>query len=116
MKFISILTIDPAAHPHTSPTPETMERMGKLIGDMRAEGALIDTGGRSPDMLELFVSRKNGRTTVTDGPYTESKEVVGGYALFDAKDRTEALAWTKRFLEVLGEGTCHVHEVSPTPP
>lgn len=115
MKFISIVTVDPTAHPHTSPSPETMERMGKLIAEMRAEGALIDTGGRTPDMLELSVSRKNGSTTVIDGPFAESKEVVGGFALFDAKDRTDAVAWTERFLDVLGDGTCYLHEVSPTP-
>ncbi len=113
MKFISIVTIDPAAHLHDN--PGGIERMGKLIAEMRAQGALIDTGGRTPEMMELSVTRKNGRTTVTDGPFTESKEVVGGFALFDAKDRADAVAWTNRFLEVLGNGTCHLHEVSPTP-
>jgi hypothetical protein len=82
---------------------------------MRAKGALIDTGGRDNEMLELSVARKNGRTTVTDGPFAESKEVVGGFALLDVKDRADAIAWTNRFLEVLGEGTCYLHEVSPTP-
>ena len=114
MKFISILTLDRAdAHPHAS--PETIERMGRLIEEMRAEGALIDTGGRSTEMLELSVTRKNGRTAITDGPFAESKEVVGGFALMDVKDRDDAIGWTKRFLDVLGTGTCHLHEVSPTP-
>lgn len=115
MKLISILTLDRAdAHPHAS--PETMERMGRLIEEMRAEGALIDTGGRRTDMMELSVTRKNGHTAVTDGPFAESKEVVGGFALFDAKDRADAVAWTKRFLDVLGSNaTCYLHEVSPTP-
>jgi hypothetical protein len=93
-----------------------MERMAALIHQMRAQGALIDTGGRTTDMIELSVSRKNGRTSVTDGPFAESKEVVGGYALFDVKDRDAAIAWTNRFLETLGtDATCFLHEVSPTP-
>jgi hypothetical protein len=81
----------------------------------RAKGALVDTGGRDTDMLELSIGRKNGQTSVTDGPFAESKEVVGGFALMDVKDRDDAIAWTKRFLDVLGAGTCHLHEVSPTP-
>jgi hypothetical protein len=114
MKFISIVTVEPTQHPHAS--PETMERMAKLIAEMRAEGALLDTGGRSTDMVELSVERRNGTTTVTDGPIAESKEVVGGFALFDVEDREAAIAWTNRFLETLGsDATCYVHEVSPTP-
>jgi hypothetical protein len=114
MKFISIVTIDPANHPHA--TPETMERMGKLIAEMRAAGALLDTGGRDESMDEFSVARKNGRSTVTDGPFAESKEVVGGFALFEVENRDAAQAWTNRFLEVLGgDATCYVHEVSPTP-
>jgi hypothetical protein len=116
MKMISIVTLNRSeAQPHAS--PETVERMARLINEMRAQGALIDTGGRSDDMMELSITRKNGRTTVTDGPFAESKEVVGGFALFDVKNRDEAIAWTNRFLETLGsEGaTCYLHEVSPTP-
>jgi hypothetical protein len=114
MKFISIVTIDPAKHPHAS--PETIERMGKLIAEMRAQGALLDTGGREGSMDEFSIARKNGRSTVTDGPFAESKEVVGGFALFEVENRDAALAWTNRFLDVLGgDATCYVHEVSPTP-
>jgi hypothetical protein len=82
---------------------------------MRAKGALVDTGGRDADMLELSIVRKNGKTTVTDGPFAESKEVVGGFALLEVKDRDDAIAWTNRFLDVLGSGKCYLHEVSSTP-
>jgi hypothetical protein len=115
MRFISILTLDSTKPPPHS-DPELIERMAKLIGEMRAEGALVDTGGRSTDMLELSVARKDGRHTVTDGPFSESKEVVGGFALFEVKDRESAVAWTNRFLETLGaDATCHLHEVAPAP-
>jgi hypothetical protein len=114
MKILSIVTIDPTnGRPHDDPT--IPQRMGALIQEMRAKGALVDTGGRDTDMLELSVARKNGQTSVTDGPFAESKEVVGGFALMDVKDRDDAIAWTRRFLDVLGTGTCHLHEVSPTP-
>jgi hypothetical protein len=73
---------------------------------------LIDTGGAMPGSLELRYSRKNGKDSVIDGPFTEAKEVVGGYALFEAGNRDDALAFTRRFLDVAGDGTCELHEVS----
>jgi hypothetical protein len=54
------------------------------------------------------VRRANGKIVVTDGPFTESKEVVGGYAIVEAKSKEHAVAMTKRFLEVAGEGECEV--------
>jgi hypothetical protein len=114
MRFISILTFDRNANPHED--PQTPARMEELVAELRADGTLIDTGGRDSDMLELAITRKNGRTTVTDGPFAESKEVVGGYALLEFKDRDVAIAVTNRFLEALGaDATCYLHEVSPVP-
>ena len=93
-----------------------MERMANLIAEMRAQGALLDTGGRDASMDEFSITRKGGRSTVTDGPFAESKEVVGGFALFEVPNREAAVAWTDRFLDVLGgDATCYLHEVSPTP-
>lgn len=116
MKVVSIFTIDPTtAKP---PTPEMQENMGRLIGEMRAKGILIETGGRGPggDMLELRVARKNGAYDVTDGPFTEAKEVVGGFALMELADRDDAVAWSKRFLDVVGgNATCYLHEVEMAP-
>lgn len=111
MKILSIFTID-GSQAGGPPSNEMIEKMGALIAEYQASGALIDTGGRSPDMLEFRVTRTNGSINVTDGPFTESKEVVGGYALMDVKDRAEAIALIKRFLDVAGDGTCTIHEVS----
>ncbi len=115
MRFISVLTFDPAkTNPHD--LPETTERMARLVASMRREGTLVDTGGRDSDMIEFSVTRTNGRTAVTDGPFAESKEVVGGYAVLEAKDRDHAIALTNRFLETLGfDATCYLHEVHPPP-
>jgi len=114
MKILSIVTIAPttASQP---PTQKEMESMGSFIAEMRSNGVLIDTGGRTPNMLELRVARNNGNTTITDGPYTEAKEVVGGFALLDVKDRDDAIAVTNRFLDLIGDGTCHLHEVDLSP-
>jgi hypothetical protein len=114
MKILSVLTIDrDNGHPPDDPT--IPERMGRLIEETRAKGVLVDTGGRNTDMLELSIARKNGKITVTDGPFAESKEVVGGFALLEVKDRDDAIAWTSRLLDILGNAKCYLHEVSPTP-
>ncbi|HYZ16332.1 MAG TPA: YciI family protein [Candidatus Acidoferrum sp.] len=110
MKILSIMTIDPTAM--QPPTPEQMERMGKLIDDFKRRGALIDTGGAMPGSLEMKIARKGDSYSVTDGPFTEAKEVVGGYALMEVSDREEAIALTREFLDLVGNATCHIHEVS----
>lgn len=116
MRFISVVTFERGkATPHDD--PECMERMQKLVNEMRADGTLVDTGGRASEMMEFSVTRKNSTSTVTDGPFAESKEIVGGYAVLEVKDRNHAIVATKRFLETLGaDATCHLHEVFPPPP
>src|SRR6202011_5180025 len=80
VKILSILMTNPAAAA-TPPTEAEMERMGAFITELRSKGVLVDTGGRMPGMLELTMARRNGQTTVTDGPFAEAKEVVGGFAM-----------------------------------
>lgn len=111
MKVVSIFTIDPSkAQP---PTPELQQRMGELIAEMRAKGILLETGGRGPgsDMLELRVAHKDGSYNITDGPFAEAREVVGGFALMELRNRDEVIAWSKRFLDIVGDATCYLHEV-----
>jgi hypothetical protein len=110
VRILSIWTFDPQAK--QPPTQADMEKMGALIGEMQRNGILIDTGGAMPGALELRYARKNGKDTVTDGPFTEAKEVVGGFALMEVPDREKAIEWTRRFLDVAGDGTCELHEVS----
>lgn len=86
--------------------------MDAFIGEMKRKGALIDGGGADGDSLELKIENKRGQRTVTDGPFSEAKEVVGGYALLDVAGREEAIEFTNRFLDLCGEGTCYLHEVS----
>ena len=110
MKILSIFTLDAAtAKP---PTPEQAATMGKFIEELRRKGALIDTGGVIDGSLEIKVERKRGKRTVTDGPFAEAKEMVGGYALFDVTGRDEAIEYTNQFLDIVGDATCVLHEVS----
>jgi hypothetical protein len=60
-------------------------------------------------------SRQGNDYSIVDGPFSEAKEIVGGYLLVDVADREAAIALTRRFLDVAGEGTCHLHEIVGPP-
>src|SRR6202041_799106 len=98
MKFISIFTLDPATQ--TPPDEKMYAAMGALIADLTASGQMIDTGGVAPTGGSMRVRRNGGHVTVTDGPFTESKEVVGGFALLNVQSKEEAIAVVRRFLDL----------------
>jgi hypothetical protein len=114
VKFVSILKLDPksAAKP---PSEKNFAAMGQLIGEMQAAGVLVDTGGVLPGSTSLRVRREDGAVTVTDGPFAETKEVVGGFAVFDVQSKDEVIAWTRRFLDCAGDGVTEIHEVTGAP-
>lgn len=115
MKIVSIYRLDPSRM-QEPPSAEMFEKMGALIDEMRASGLLVDTGGVVPSgMLTRLRKGGNGSFSVTDGPFTETKEVVGGFAVFDVASREEALAAARRFLEIAGPGECELIEVTGTP-
>jgi len=97
------------------PTQEEMDRMNALIQEMLAEGTLITTEGCLPSALGARVRRSGSEITVTDGPFTESKEVVGGFAILEARDRTHVIELTKRFLAVAGEGESEIRQLYEAP-
>ena len=102
--------------PAEGPSPELMQRMGELIEEITKAGVMLDTAGLTPHRAG-HPGALGGReaVSVTDGPFTETKEVVGGYAIIQAKDMAEAIEWTKRFLKVHEEHwtvTCEVREIA----
>ena len=111
MRILSIMTLDPAKA-SGPPSDEKIAVMGAFIEEMRAKGVLVDTGGVMPDMLEMRIERSGDSYSITDGPFAEAKEFVGGYARMDIASRDEAIALTRRFLDIVGNATCHLHEVS----
>ena len=112
MRFISIFS-HPA--PSAPPSPEIMAKMGALIEEGMKAGWLIATEGVHGDGVGLRVSSKSGEISITDGPFAEAKEVLGGYALMEARDRTHLLELTRKFLTVAGDGTCEIHEIFVPP-
>ncbi len=90
------------------------EAMDEFVGAAMKSGAIVDTAGLLPTSEGSRVRLKGGKITVTDGPFTESKEVVGGYAVVDAKSKEEALELARKFMDLHRvhwpefEGECEV--------
>jgi hypothetical protein len=76
------------------------EEMGKFVEEATKSGNFVSGAGLQPPSAGARVTLKGGKITVTDGPFVESKEIVGGYAIIDAKSREEALALARRFMEL----------------
>jgi hypothetical protein len=112
MRFLSIYRSVETGQP---PTSEEMEKMGQLIEEYMKTGALLSTEGCLPTALGARVRKDGTKLTVTDGPFTEAKEVVGGFALLQARSKAEAIELVKRFLAVAGDGECEIRQIFEAP-
>ena len=100
------------------------EDMGKFIEETAKNGNFVGGAGLQPSSAGARVRLSRGKISVTDGPFTESKEIVGGYAIIDAKTKDEAMTLARRFMELhlkhwpTFEGECEVRpfeeEAQPT--
>ena len=108
MRFLSIYK---SAERSTPPTQEEMATMGKLIEEGMKAGWLLSTEGCLPSALGVRVRRSSGKVSVTDGPFTESKELVGGFAILQANSKQEAIDLARKFLSVVGEGECELRQL-----
>jgi hypothetical protein len=111
MRFMYIVT---SPKPQVGPTPALMEAMGKLADREIKAGRMLDTGGLMPLATGARVRVADGKLSVTDGPFVEAKEVIGGYAIFELKDKEEALAMAREFMQLHldhlpgWDGTCEL--------
>lgn len=112
MKFLSLYK---SQERNTPPSQEEMARMGKLVEDGMKAGWLVATEGCLPSALGARVRMDNGKLSVTDGPFTESKELVGGFAILQAKSKEEAIELAKDFLKVVGNGECELRQIYEEP-
>jgi hypothetical protein len=85
----------------SSPPPQSlMDAIAKLGEEAGRAGVLVETGGLFPSAMGARVRLAGGRLKTVDGPFTEAKEVVGGYAVYNVKSKEEALRWTTKFMEL----------------
>jgi hypothetical protein len=83
-----------------TPPQGLMDAMEKFVGEGMASGKVLDTAGLKPTSEARKVRSQGGKLTVIDGPFTESKEIVGGYAMIDVKSDKEALDLATNFMEL----------------
>lgn len=105
MRFLSIYK---TVERNTPPSPEEMAAMGKLIEEGMKSGWLLSTEGCLPSALGVRVRQVEGELTVTDGPFTETREVVGGFAILKANSKEHAIELAKLFLGHVGQGECEL--------
>ena len=108
MKFLSIYK---HVERNTPPSAEEMCTMGKLVEEGFRAGWLIATEGCLPSALGARVRKDGAKVSVTDGPFTESKEVVGGFAILKANSKEEAIQLAKDFLKVASDGECELRQI-----
>lgn len=106
MKYLSVYHST-----HRTLSPEAMGEMQKLIGESSKSGALVLTGGILPVQNGGARVRASGGQITVDGPYTETKELTGGFAILQAKSREEAIGLTRGFLKIVGDGECELHRI-----
>jgi hypothetical protein len=116
MRYLCIYK--PAKAEGAPPTQTEMEKMGKYIEQSFKEGTLLATEGCLSSSLGARVRKTNGQFKVTDGPFAEAKEIVGGFAIINAKSKEDAIRITKDFLNIAGDGETEIrqlYEASPVP-
>jgi hypothetical protein len=99
MKYLTFIRHS-ESYRQAGPPAALMEAMGEFVQKSLKEGTLVETGGLLPSKDGARVRLANGNITVTDGPFTESKEVIGGYAIINVKSKADAIRIAEEFMEL----------------
>lgn len=99
MKYLAFIR-HPESHRQSSPPPALMKAMGEFVQKSMKDGSLVDTGGLLPSKDGVRIRLAGGKITVTDGPFTEMKEVIGGWAILQTDSKAEAIRVATEFMEL----------------
>jgi hypothetical protein len=99
MKYLTFIR-HPESYRQSPPPAALMEAMGSFVQRCKRDGTLVDTGGLLSSKDGLRVRLANGKITVTDGPFSESKEVIGGWAILETSTREEVVRIATEFMEL----------------
>lgn len=114
MRFLSIIK---GAEHQGDPPQALLDAMGKFIEESLKDGSLIQTGGLAGSARGVRIRSSGGTLSVTDGPFAETKELVGGYAILEAESREEAIEATRKFMELhrrhwpQWDGECELRQI-----
>ena len=115
MKYFSIYIPDPKTNAG-APTGARKEEMDRFVGQSLSNGTLLMGGGfMSIARHGAVLRRANGQTNVIDGPYAESKELLGGFAMLEYPSREAAIEGARNFLQVAGDGECITYQIMEGP-
>ncbi len=103
MQFLMIYAPS-SSRPAGPPSPEYMDKMNQFVDASKKSGELIATGGLTPLQAGARVDHSAGKVSVTDGPFIESTEIIGGFALIELPSKEAAIESAKRFLKIAGDG------------
>jgi hypothetical protein len=112
LRFLLVHRLDERVPGAFSPSHEVMARMGRFMADVTKAGVLLAAEGVGPSSEGALVRLSGGKRTVTDGPFTEAKEVIAGFALIQVRSKDEAIEWASRFADVLGDVEVEVRRVA----
>ena len=113
MRFMMLYK--PGRETDAPPTERELAAVGGLIEEMARAGVLIATDGLQPSAKGARVRIEGGKFAVTDGPFTETKELIAGYAIVQVRSKEEAIELAKRFLQVMGEGVSEIRLMHDVP-
>jgi hypothetical protein len=99
MKYLTFIR-HPESYRASPPPPAFMEAMRKFMEVSLKDGTLVETGGLLPSKDGVRVRLANGKISVTDGPFTESKEIIGGWAILKADSKADAIRVASEFMEL----------------
>jgi len=109
MRFMTLYR--PGKNATAAPSQELMAAMGKLIGKWAQAGVLVSTEGFLPSSFGARVRIDGGEFTVTNGPFDDARQSIGGYAILNAESKNEAIDLAKAFLQVVGEGESEIRQM-----
>lgn len=113
MRFLCIYK--PSKPEGTPPTQQEIENMMALIDEGMKSGTLLATEGCLPSAKGARVRLSGDKFSVTDGPFTEAKEIIGGFALIQVNSKEEAIEYTKKFLKLAGDGETEIRQICDPP-
>ncbi len=123
MQFMMIVKATKNSEAGCAPNPELMAAISKMAEEATKRGVMVGAGGLQPSSKGARIRVTGGKTSLIDGPFAETKELVGGYAIFDLKSKEEAVEMGKRFMQVhadiLGpsyEGELEIRPLMEQPP
>lgn len=119
MRFMVLVKASEKSGP---PPTALLDGIAKLGEEAARAGILVETGGLLPSAAGARIRLSKGKLTVTDGPFTEGKELVGGYAIYEVQSKAEAVEWTSRFMQLHKEhwdgweGESEIRQIFGPPP